>query len=99
MGAQAQEKGQMSARYCKYRVKIILLGKQRVGKTSILRKFAFNRFDANNPSTMAVDRVDTVVHTNNGDAVFLEIWDTVGQEKYNSLTNQFFRNAHCFDCI
>ena len=94
-GRRGNEDSELNKQLCRYNLKMIFLGKGYVGKTSILRKFAFNTFDENSSSTLEDDKVETVVYTNNDEAVFLEIWDTVGQERYKSLTRQYFRGADC----
>ena len=94
-GRIGNEEAKLNKQCCRYNLSMILLGKSGVGKTSILTKFALNKFDENCASTKAHDKFETVVHTNNDEPVFLEVWDTVGQERYKSLTRQYFRGADC----
>ena len=76
------------------KVKIVLLGEARVGKTSIITRIIKDTFDYNCLSSsgasfsqklMFFDDMSTKVN-------FL-IWDTVGQEKYRSISKLFYRDA------
>lgn len=83
-----------SDEYTEKKVKIVLLGEARVGKTSIITRIIKDTFDYNCLSSsgasfsqklMLFDDLSTKVN-------FL-IWDTVGQEKYRSISKLFYRDA------
>lgn len=76
------------------KVKVVLLGEARVGKTSIITRIIKDTFDYNCLSSsgasfsqklMVFDDLSTKVN-------FL-IWDTVGQEKFRSISKIFYRDA------
>ena len=76
----------------KITVKLLLLGDSSVGKTSIIIKYISNKFMDTNIATLGVDYMDKTVDYNNL-KVFLQIWDTSGEEKFRSITRNFYRNA------
>ena len=73
-------------------LKLLLLGDSSVGKTSIIIKYISNKFMDTNIATLGVDYMDKTVDYNNL-KVFLQIWDTSGEEKFRSITRNFYRNA------
>ena len=72
--------------------KLLLLGDSSVGKTSILLKYISNKFDESSISTMGVDYKDKIIDYNKF-KIRLQIWDTSGEEKFRSITKNFYRNA------
>ena len=72
--------------------KLLLLGDSSVGKTSILLKYIGNKFYESNISTTGVDYVDKIIDYNKF-KIRLQIWDTSGEEKFRSITKNFYRNA------
>ena len=74
-------------------LKILLIGDSSVGKTSILLKYIDDKFSDNYISTIGIEyKIKTL--TINGKKVLLRIWDTSGQERYRSITQNFYRNAN-----
>ena len=72
--------------------KVILLGDMSVGKTSILLRYVENKFKENIISTIGVDFLDKIIDY--GDTkIALKIWDTSGQEKYESIAQNFLRDT------
>lgn len=76
-----------------YLFKIILVGDQAVGKTSIVRQFTTGKFQQEYKSTIGVDFTVQTLQID-GKVVKLQIWDTTGQERFRSLTTGYYRNAH-----
>jgi small GTP-binding protein len=74
------------------RMKIIIIGEAGVGKTCILKKFVDNEFNENELTTISLSFA-TKNMTINNEEIKLEIWDTVGQEKYKALAGVFFKNS------
>ena len=72
--------------------KLLLLGDSSVGKTSILLKYISNKFDESNISTTGVDYMEKIIDYNKF-KITLQIWDTSGEEKFRSITKNFYRNA------
>ncbi|KAH0789764.1 small GTP-binding protein [Histomonas meleagridis] len=74
-------------------LKTIFLGDSGVGKTSIINTKCCDRFDSELPPTIGSSVFSTIVKVN-GTEVELKLWDTAGQEQYNSLIPMFSRNAN-----
>ena len=73
--------------------KIVLAGSSGVGKTSIVNR-AFERDFSNYEPTIGVGFRKGVIKMD-GREITMEVWDTAGQEKYNSMVPVFFKNAAC----
>ena len=74
-------------------LKILLIGDSTVGKSSILRKFIDNKFEETSTSTIGVDFRFKIIKKNEKN-INLRIWDPSGQERYRSLTQNYYRNAN-----
>jgi Ras-related protein Rab-1A len=74
-------------------LKILLIGDTSVGKTSILCKYIDDEFSDTYLSTIGIEfKIKSLII--NGKKVLLRIWDTSGQERYRSITQNFYRNAN-----
>ncbi|KRX01649.1 P-loop containing nucleoside triphosphate hydrolase [Pseudocohnilembus persalinus] len=74
--------------------KIILLGNPNVGKTSIIQQFTQSEFRLATQKTQKLDYSYKKVQLNDKSLAKLQIWDTVGQEKFNSMSKNYYKNAH-----
>ena len=75
-------------------VKVVLLGESGVGKTSIISQFISKKFNPKcNTSVSAQFTSKTIEFPQFKKSIRFDIWDTVGQEKYRSLTKIFYRDA------
>nr|XP_015904439.1 ras-related protein Rab-15 isoform X2 [Parasteatoda tepidariorum] len=72
--------------------KLILLGDYNVGKTSIFRRFKDNEFKESGNLSVGIDNYSKVIEVD-GQNVTLVLWDTVGTERFRTLTRNYFRNA------
>lgn len=72
--------------------KIVLLGDQSVGKTSIITRFMYDTFDQQYQATIGIDFFSKIVYLDNR-TVRLHIWDTAGQERFRSLIPSYIRNS------
>ena len=75
-----------------YVIKILTLGDTGVGKTSIIQKFVNDKFSQNMLSTIGVDFQSKIIMIDNT-KVKLKIWDTTGQERFKTLTSQYYNGA------
>ncbi|XP_041374505.1 GTP-binding protein ryh1-like [Gigantopelta aegis] len=74
--------------------KVVLLGSMAVGKTSLVKKFCFDKFKNNQPSTIHVDFATVkVLLPDMNKPIVLQIWDTVGQERFSNMNVSFMRRA------
>ena len=74
-------------------LKIVLLGKSLVGKTSIAQTFISDNSSLDNPSTVGVGYLSKAIELKTGTIIKFHIWDTAGQEKYRSLATTYFKGA------
>ena len=73
-------------------VKVLIIGDSSVGKSSLLGRYADNKFASNIHPTIGMDfKVKMLEH--NGRRVKLQIWDSAGQERFQTITQQYYRNA------
>ena len=73
-------------------IHILTLGNSAVGKTSLVVRFAENRFFETHVSTIGVDFIKKEIMLNDI-PVNIQIWDSAGQEKYRSVSKQYFKKA------
>jgi len=76
-----------------YLFKLLLIGDSGVGKTSLLLRFADDKFLDSFITTIGVDFKIRKLEVD-GKAVKLQIWDTAGQEKFRTITSSYYRGAH-----
>ena len=73
--------------------KLIFLGDQGTGKSSILNRFVDDKFDTNYQATIGLDFQSKNVKIDNQD-IHLLLYDTAGQEKFRSLIPMYTRDAN-----
>ena len=75
-------------------LKIVVIGDSGVGKTTLLQQYLTNKVSAHSKPTIGADfsKKEIVIDNN---IVTLQIWDTAGQEKFQSLGYAFYRGADC----
>ena len=73
-------------------LKILLIGDSYVGKTSLLLQYIDKECPENHMARIGVEFKDYIVQIKNKN-VKLQVWDTSGQERYRSITKNFYRNA------
>jgi small GTP-binding protein len=71
-------------------IKIILIGDSGTGKTNLITVSAGYEFNSNALTTRACSFIQKTFIKNNKE-VKVNIWDTIGQEKYRSLTKIFVK--------
>jgi small GTP-binding protein len=83
--------------------KIVVLGAQGVGKTSLLNRFIHNDFKQVYSSTIGANFLTKklVIPDYPHITIRLQIWDTAGQERFRSISKLYYRGAHaallCYD--
>ncbi|KAI5360823.1 Putative small GTP-binding protein [Septoria linicola] len=84
--------------------KLVVLGSQGVGKTSLVHRYVKNSFIEPNKaqSTVGASFLTTRVHDpETGAQLRLQIWDTAGQERFRSISRLYYRGANaailCYD--
>jgi len=79
--------------YPDYAFKLVFAGDSSVGKTSFIAKYCNEVNLANATKTDEFKIKSVQVNSKN---IQLEIWDTCGQEKFNSIDKSYYRRAHGF---
>ena len=72
--------------------KIIVIGNSSVGKSSLVDRATKNRFKEDYSATIGFDFCSFCVSIDKK-IIKLQIWDTCGQEIYQSLITNFYRNS------
>jgi Ras-related protein Rab-7A len=75
-------------------LKIVILGDSGVGKTTLLQQYLNGKTTGNAKPTIGADFSKKEIMIDNA-VVTLQIWDTAGQEKFQSLGYAFYRGADC----
>ena len=73
--------------------KIVLLGDQHVGKSSIAQRYVNDVFTGQHVTTIGGAYLQKKVILANGIAIKLHLWDTGGQERFKSLALSHYRKA------
>jgi small GTP-binding protein len=76
------------------KMKIVMLGEGRVGKTSLLHRFIHNKFDEECASTTKANMYANTKIEVDDILADVSIWDTAGQERYHALGPIYYRDAH-----
>ncbi|XP_055348928.1 ras-related protein Rab6-like isoform X3 [Paramacrobiotus metropolitanus] len=82
--------GDAAAHLRKY--KLVFLGEQSVGKTSLITRFMYDTFDSNYQATIGIDFLSKTMYLEDR-AVRLQLWDTAGQERFRSLIPSYIRDS------
>lgn len=74
------------------RHKVVFVGNQSVGKTSIVSRFVTSVFESELESTVGIDFFSKTVNLEDR-SVRLQLWDTAGQERYRALIPSHVRDS------
>uniref|UniRef100_A0A0B6YAL3 Uncharacterized protein n=1 Tax=Arion vulgaris TaxID=1028688 RepID=A0A0B6YAL3_9EUPU len=72
--------------------KLVLLGDQGVGKSSLALRFVRGQFPEHSEATVGAAFLTQTVQIQ-GQSLKFDIWDTAGQERYHSLAPMYYRGA------
>ena len=72
--------------------KLVFLGDQSVGKTSIVTRFMYDTFDSTYQATIGIDFLSKTMYLEDR-TVRLQLWDTAGQERFRSLIPSYIRDS------
>ena len=73
-------------------IKVILLGDSSVGKSSLIERLKSNSFNSNQTATIALEHHNIIIKVNSS-IVRMQIWDTAGQEKFDSIASTYYKSA------
>ncbi|KAK4256686.1 hypothetical protein QN277_006377 [Acacia crassicarpa] len=72
--------------------KLVFLGDELVGKTSIITHFMYEKFDTNYQATIGIDIFSKTMCLEDRN-VRLQLWDIAGQERFRSLIPGYIRDS------
>merc|ERR1712010_154591 len=72
--------------------KLVFLGDQSVGKTSLITRFMYDSFDNTYQATIGIDFLSKTMYLEDR-TVRLQLWDTAGQERFRSLIPSYIRDS------
>jgi len=82
-----------------YKIKCVILGDANIGKTSLVMRYLYGKFNQFSESTIGCSYSNCNIPYNSN-IYRLDIWDTAGQERYRGLMPMYYRNADIvFLCI
>ncbi|KAJ2880140.1 hypothetical protein H4R27_004901 [Coemansia aciculifera] len=73
--------------------KVAILGKQAVGKTSLVTRYVHHTFSDRTPSTIGASFITAKIDVD-GWECRLQLWDSAGQERFRSMTQMYYRGAN-----
>lgn len=75
-------------------MKIVLIGDSNVGKSALVCRFIHNKLLTDPKATVGINFLkQNLVDGETNDEYMLQIWDTAGQEKFQSVTTHHYRAA------
>jgi len=72
--------------------KLVFLGDESVGKTSIITRFMYDHFDDSYQATIGIDFLSKTMYLEDR-VLRLQLWDTAGQERFRSLIPSYIRDS------
>jgi len=76
-----------------YSCKVIVVGDQNTGKTSLIERYTHGTFDKGYKATIGVDFCLKDILWNESTKINLQLWDIAGQERYTNLTRMYYKEA------
>ena len=73
--------------------KVVIIGDSGVGKTAIMNRYLFDKYDPESMPTLGSSMQSRQVEVPGEGTIKLTLWDTAGQEKFKSLTRMYFQDA------
>ena len=72
-------------------IKVIVLGDSSVGKSSLIHRLIKNEF-IDLPATLSLEYHTYIISVNEY-SIRMQIWDTAGQEKFDSIVNNYYKST------
>lgn len=73
----------------------IVIGYEMIGKTSIINRYFDDVFFSDLTRTLAIDYKSKKIEENKNKYNIIRIWDTGGQERYDALTQSYYKQGEC----
>lgn len=76
-----------------FNFKVVIIGNVSVGKSSIIKRFISNEFSEEYKCTIGTESFLKSLFISENKKVNLKIWDTCGQEKFRTVTRQYYHDT------
>ena len=77
------------------KIKLMVIGETRVGKTALIKKYTKNVFGGAYLTTVGIDFQEKIINVEEK-SVKLQIWDTAGQERFRNIAKSYFHTSDGF---
>ncbi|XP_058802876.1 ras-related protein Rab-24-like isoform X2 [Phymastichus coffea] len=81
-------------------MKVVLLGDRMTGKTSLMKRYFLNQYNIGEQATIGA-AFESKIFDIDGKEYQMGVWDTSGEERYQSVCKLYYRNATaaivCYD--
>ena len=77
------------------KIKLMVIGETRVGKTALIKKYTKNVFGGTYLTTVGIDFQEKIINVEEK-SVKLQIWDTAGQERFRNIAKSYFHTSDGF---
>jgi small GTP-binding protein len=75
-------------------MKVIIVGNPSVGKSNLILQYTENKFNSEHSPTLGLDFSTKKVQLNNI-TFTCQLWDTAGQEQFQSITSKYYKDSTC----
>mgnify|MGYP006113161659 FL=1 len=73
-------------------IKVVVLGNGGVGKSSMIRRYCKGKYTDEYKKTIGVDFLEKTRWIDSiGEDVRMMVWDTAGQEEFDTITRTYYR--------
>jgi small GTP-binding protein len=77
------------------KLKLMVIGETRVGKTSLIKKYTKDVFGGTYLTTIGIDFQEKMIQID-GKSIKLQIWDTAGEERFRNIAKNYFNTSDGF---
>lgn len=77
------------------RQKVVIIGSTGTGKSCLLMRMCYGEYSDSVASTIFAEHYSCTLTSNTKRSIPVMMWDTAGQEQYESVTSVYLRNAAC----
>ena len=77
------------------KIKLMVIGETRVGKTALIKKYTKNVFGGTYLTTVGIDFQEKIINVEEK-SVKLQIWDTAGEERFRNIAKSYFHTSDGF---
>ena len=93
--SQSQIEEDESATSYDEKIKLMVIGETRVGKTALIKKYTKNDFGGVYLTTVGIDFQEKIINVEDK-SVKLQIWDTAGEERFRNIAKNYFHTSDGF---